>query len=107
MNLQDSFEIRLGELKEKDTGELTLKQVDVLIVMDLVQLALKGRVQHIILVSADSDFIPAVKFVKEESVKVHSRTAAKDIKLELAASCDTRKPLDQTFMIEWVKDPYL
>ena len=107
LNLQDSFEIRLGELKEKDTGELTQKQVDVLIVMDLVQLALKGRVQHIILVSADSDFIPAVKFVKEEGVKVHSRTAAKDIKLELAASCDTRKPLDQTFMIEWVKDPYL
>lgn len=74
--------------------------------MDMIQLSLKGKVQHIILVSSDSDFIPAVKFVKEEGVKVHLRTALKDLKLELAKSSDTRKALDNTFMVEWAKDTY-
>jgi uncharacterized LabA/DUF88 family protein len=106
LNLQNSFEIRLGEFKSKDNGEVTQKQVDVLIVMDMIQLSLKGKVQHIILVSSDSDFIPAVKFVKEEGVKVHLRTALKDLKLELAKSSDTRKALDNTFMVEWAKDTY-
>ncbi len=106
LNLQDSFEIRLGEFKTKDTGELTQKQVDVFIVMDMIQLSLKGRVQHLILVSGDSDFIPAVKFVKEEGVKVHLRTSQKDYKLDLAKACDTRRALDHTYMLEWVKDPY-
>ena len=106
LNLLDSFEIRLGEFKTKDNGELTQKQVDVFIVMDMIQLSLKGKVQHIILISNDTDFIPAVKFVKEEGVKVHIRTAEKHYKLELAKSCDTRRVLDHTYMIEWTKDPY-
>jgi uncharacterized LabA/DUF88 family protein len=42
--------------------------------MDMIQLSLKGRVQHIILVSSESDFTPAIKFVKEEVVKVHLKT---------------------------------
>jgi uncharacterized LabA/DUF88 family protein len=106
LNLQDSFEIRLGELKAKDNGDLTQKQVDVLMVIDMIQLSLKGKVQHIILVSGDSDFIPAVKLIKEEGVKVHLRSAQKDMKLDLAKSCDTRKALDNTFMVEWINDPY-
>jgi uncharacterized LabA/DUF88 family protein len=89
--LLDSFELRLGEFKTKDNGELTQKQVNVFIVMDMIQLSLKGKVQHIILISNDTDFIPAVKFVKEEGVKVHIRTAEKHYKLELAKSCDTRR----------------
>ncbi len=106
LNMEDSFEVRLGDLKFRDNGEITQKQVDVLIVMDMIQLSLKGKVQHIILVSADSDFIPAVKFVKEEGVKVHLRTALKDVKSELAISCDTRKPIDGTFLAEWSKKGY-
>lgn len=75
-------------------------------VIDMIQLSLKGKVQHIILVSGDSDFIPAVRFIKEEGVKVHLRPAQKDMKLDLAKSCDTRKALDNTFMVEWINDPY-
>jgi uncharacterized LabA/DUF88 family protein len=106
LNLQDSFEVRLGELKAKNNGDFTQKQVDVLMVIDMIQLSLKGKVQHIILVSGDSDFIPAVRFIKEEGVKVHLRPAQKDMKLDLAKSCDTRKALDNTFMVEWINDPY-
>lgn len=106
LNLQNSFEIRLGEFKYKDNGEISQKQVDVMIAMDMIQLSLKNKVQHIILISSDSDFIPAVKFVKEEGVKIHLRPAPKDMKSDLAISCDTRSPLDNTLLVEWTKDPY-
>lgn len=101
LNLQNSFEIRLGEFKQKDNGEITQKQVDVLIALDMIQLSLKNKIQHIILISSDSDFIPAVRFVKEEGVKVHLRPAQEHTKLELASSCDTWKALDNTFLVEW------
>ena len=41
----------------------------------MIKLALKNKIQDIILITGDSDFVPAVQFVKEEEVLAHYRHA--------------------------------
>ena len=58
LNLLDRFEIRSGKLQENDKG-YRQKQVDILLAIDMIKLALKNKIQHIILITGDSDFVPA------------------------------------------------
>jgi len=46
------------------------KGVDIRIGMDMARLALRDMVRAIVVVTADSDFIPAFSFVRREGVKV-------------------------------------
>ncbi|MGV8083865.1 MAG: NYN domain-containing protein [Coriobacteriia bacterium] len=48
----------------------TQKRVDMKIGLDVAWLASKGIVDRIILVAADTDFIPAMKFARREGVQV-------------------------------------
>ncbi len=50
--------------------DLKQKLVDMKIGLDVAWLASKGIVDRIILVTADSDFIPAMKFARREGVQV-------------------------------------
>lgn len=49
---------------------ITQKGVDMRIGMDIAALTLKQHVQCIVLVSGDSDFVPAMKFARREGVQV-------------------------------------
>ncbi|WP_298277736.1 NYN domain-containing protein [Ferroplasma sp.] len=60
LNLQDRFEIRSGKLMGTEKG-IKQKQVDILIAIDMIRLALKNKIQQIILITGDSDFVPAVQ----------------------------------------------
>jgi uncharacterized LabA/DUF88 family protein len=50
--------------------EITQKGVDMRIGMDIAALTLKRQVQVIVLVSGDSDFVPAMKFARREGAQV-------------------------------------
>lgn len=67
------FQVRLGRLafRGKDHSGKPIfvqKSVDVMIAVDMIQLAATHQVNRIVMVAADEDFIPAIKAVKEYGV---------------------------------------
>ena len=69
------YTVRLGRLAYRGNNEsgapiFEQKRVDILLGVDLVQLAAKQAIQEAILVAGDSDFIPAVIAAKSEGVLV-------------------------------------
>ncbi len=58
-------------LADKDFApDLKQKRVDMKIGLDVAWLASKGIVERIVLVTSDSDFVPAMKFARREGVQV-------------------------------------
>lgn len=66
----------------------------------MIRLALKNKIQQIILITGDSDFVPAVQYVKEEGVLVHLRHGEK-ASTELIQVCDTGKKLSRSVLTEY------
>ena len=69
------YTVRLGRLAYRGTDpsgqpKYEQKRVDILLGVDLVQLAAKQAIQEAILVAGDSDFIPAVVAAKSEGVLI-------------------------------------
>ena len=94
------FVLRKGEIQRKD-HIIRQKQVDIYLAVDMMSLALKIKIDNIILITGDTDFIPAIKFVKEEGAMVTLMTAKKDSFRELSAACDRTFTLDDEFLIEY------
>ena len=96
------FEVRLGrlELRGTDDGGNSIfeqKRVDILLGVDMVQLAAKGHIQQAILLAGDSDFVPAVAVAKAEGVLVrlfHGSSCHSDLLREV----DERVQLNWTFI---------
>lgn len=77
-------------LKDNDFDlDIGQKGVDMRIGMDMARLALREYVRAIIVVTSDSDFLPAFKFVRREGVKVILETLGhKSIRRELKEHSD-------------------
>ena len=96
------FAVRLGRLEFRGLGpdgrpRFEQKRVDILLGVDMVQLAAKGQIQQAILLAGDSDFIPAVTVAKAEGVLVrlfHGNSCHSDLWQEV----DERIKFDQTFI---------
>jgi uncharacterized LabA/DUF88 family protein len=73
----DDFELDIGQ-----------KGVDLRIGLDMARLALRELVRTIIVVTADSDFVPAFKFVRREGVKVILDPMGHNPRVELRAHAD-------------------
>lgn len=59
------------ELTDEDFDlDIGQKGVDIRIGMDIARLALRDMVRAVVVVTGDSDFVPAFKFVRREGVKV-------------------------------------
>lgn len=59
------------ELSDKDFDlDIGQKGVDIRIGLDMARLALRDTVRAVAVVTGDSDFVPAFKFVRREGVKV-------------------------------------
>jgi uncharacterized LabA/DUF88 family protein len=73
----DRFDVRLGKLeyrgKDATSGKLIFEQkrVDILLAVDLVLLATKQRIETAVIVTGDSDFLPAINTAKNEGVSIH------------------------------------
>jgi uncharacterized LabA/DUF88 family protein len=71
------FEVREGKLEfrglDPQTGEKVFeqKQVDTLMTVDLVTLSQSHRIRKAIIVTGDSDFIPAIQAAKNFGVVIH------------------------------------
>ncbi|MBW8461291.1 NYN domain-containing protein [Acidovorax sp.] len=63
----EKFEIVAGDLKPA----ITQKGVDMRIGMDIAALTLKKQAQVIVLVTGDSDFVPAMKFPRRECAQLY------------------------------------
>jgi uncharacterized LabA/DUF88 family protein len=68
--------------------DITQKGVDMRIGMDMARLALREMVRAIIVVTADSDFIPAFKFVHREGVRVFLAPMGKNVGVDLKVHSD-------------------
>ena len=71
----DNFEVRCGRLAHRGIDRdgnpiFEQKAVDVLLTIDMLELSIKPSVTKIYLISNDSDFVPAIKFVKNQGVQV-------------------------------------
>ncbi len=114
LELRPGFALRMGEtrltpqgwiLKPKSVQQLSKepraledrdfrldinqKGVDIRIGLDMARLALRDMVRAVVVVTADSDFVPAFKFVRREGVKVMLCTLGhKGARRELKAHAD-------------------
>jgi uncharacterized LabA/DUF88 family protein len=73
------------------------KRVDILLGVDLVQLAAKHRITDAALIAGDSDFLPAIEVAKSEGVVVHlfhGRAPHDDLRI----CCDERTRIDRSLV---------
>lgn len=82
-------EIKVSELSENDF-RFTVEQkgVDMRIGVDIISMALKKQVQQIILISGDSDFVPAAKQARREGLDVILAPMGATIKPDLHEHID-------------------
>jgi uncharacterized LabA/DUF88 family protein len=105
------FTVRLGRLAYRGNDQygkpkFEQKRVDILLGVDLVQLAAKQAIQEAILVAGDSDFIPAVVAAKSEGVLMrlfHGATPHSD----LWQAADERTQISQTLIDSVRRQPRL
>ncbi|MEW8522169.1 MAG: NYN domain-containing protein [Candidatus Thiodiazotropha endolucinida] len=77
------------QLQEKDfSPELKQKRVDIKIGLDVAWLASKSIVDRIILVTGDSDFVPAMKFARREGVQIILVSLSQHTKVDLRIHAD-------------------
>ena len=89
----DKFEIRLGHLLKTDGGDFKQKGVDILLSIDLTRLSWSKRIYKAILLTADTDFIPAIQEAKNAGVTVtlaFCQTMSRQISRALYQVCDER-----------------
>ena len=82
-------EIDVSDLKEEDFQfKVEQKGVDMRIGVDIISMALKKQVQQIILISGDSDFVPAAKQARREGIDVILAPMGATIKSDLHEHID-------------------
>jgi uncharacterized LabA/DUF88 family protein len=73
----DRFEVREGKLEFRGRDQATgkpifeQKRVDIQLAVDLVLLATKRQITRAVVLTGDSDFLPAVQAAKNEGVLIH------------------------------------
>ena len=83
------FEVRLGKLSHHGT-EFVQKRIDVLLSVDLVRMSWGRQIDRAILITGDSDFVPAVQAAKDAGVLVQLYYAPGFVHDEPLQACDDR-----------------
>lgn len=96
------YQVRLGKLERRGNPPIfTQKRVDILLGVDMVELAATRQIQRAILVAGDSDFVPAIEAVKRHGVLTvlwhgpHVRGPGNTVHDELWDQFDERFELSQ------------
>ncbi len=87
-----SVEINSDDLRP----QITQKGVDMRIGMDIAALTLKKQVQAIVLVSGDSDFVPAMKFARREGANLYLVPLGQHVKPTMQEHSDLLLEVDIT-----------
>jgi uncharacterized LabA/DUF88 family protein len=102
LRLLPRFEVRLGKLafRGHDANGAPIfvqKRVDCMVGVDMALLAGKGKITRVVLLTGDSDYIPAIEAVKREGVLVTlwhgSLSPSTGPSRELFEICDERHEL--------------
>lgn len=64
------------------------KGVDLRIGLDIARLSLREMVRVIVIVTGDSDLVPAFKFARREGMKIYLKTLAHGVRRDLKAHAD-------------------
>lgn len=98
-----NYEIRLGRLAHRGTDInthqpiLEQKQVDICLAIDLVRLSMRRAIACAILLTGDSDFVPAIKIAKDEGTEIILAHGTY-IHNTLLSSVDRTIRIDRTFI---------
>lgn len=80
-----------GPLAPRDLRpNLKQKGVDIRIGLDIARLALNDTVRSLVVVTADTDFVPAFKFARREGIRVFLDTLGCQVRPELIEHSDLR-----------------
>ena len=91
------FQMRFGKLRKNKDGTYEQKRVDILLAVELVRLSWSDQIQYAVIVTGDSDFVPAIEAAKDAGVITklyYSRSSVHD---ELLSAVDERFEMDQAF----------
>jgi uncharacterized LabA/DUF88 family protein len=102
----DRFEIRLGHLLKVNATDFKQKGVDIQLSIDLTRLCWQDKVEMVILVTADTDFIPAIQEAKNAGVTAvlaYCPNMNKPISKALYQICDERLEITANFLNGCVK----
>ena len=103
------FQLRLGKLAKRGEDAkgkpiFVQKRVDIMLGVDMVQLAATRQIQKAILVAGDSDLLPAVEATKQLGVVVslwhgpYGVGRANTVHRELLDACDDRAEITQSLI---------
>ena len=97
------LEVRLGQLQLKE-GVLVQKGVDVKLAVEMIDFGFRNTYDTAILVSGDSDFVPAVQFVKNLGKHVELVVVQGQPSWHLQDACDKTVVLEQDSLTDcWLK----
>ncbi|WP_292519666.1 NYN domain-containing protein [Methanoculleus sp.] len=91
------FQMRLGKLRKNRDGSFEQKRVDILMAVELVRLSWSHQIGHAIIVSGDSDFVPAIEAAKDAGVITTLYYSKKSVHDELLSAVDERYEMNQSF----------
>ena len=95
--------LRIEELQEQDFMlDVSQKGVDMKIGLDIASLAYKQQVDQIVLISGDSDFVPAAKLARREGIDFILDPLYNPIKPDLFEHIDGLRTCDPKFNPKWV-----
>ena len=83
------FQFRQGKL-QRIGGEYKQKRVDILMAVDLVRMSSRRQIEKAVLVTGDSDLVPAVEAARDEGVVVVVYYSPNSRHDELLQACDER-----------------
>jgi uncharacterized LabA/DUF88 family protein len=101
------FEVRLGKLTRNmvnGSWKYEQKRVDVLFSVDLVRMSWAHQIEYAVIVTGDSDYVPAVKAAKDAGITVKLCYNRASIHNELFTEVDERYEIDQA-LIDKAKSP--
>jgi uncharacterized LabA/DUF88 family protein len=83
------FQFRQGKL-QRIGAEFKQKRVDIWMAVDLVRMSSNGQIEKAVLLTGDSDLVPAVEAARDEGVVVVLFYSPKSRHDELLQACDER-----------------
>lgn len=93
----ERFEVRLGRLVKRDNG-FRQKGVDVQFVLDLSNLCNNHMIDKAVIVSGDSDFVPAVKDANEKGVITQNVFHYEEFSYHLRDVCQESKLITKSMI---------
>jgi len=88
------FEVRLGRLERRGES-FEQKRVDVLLSVDLVRMSWDHQIQKAVVVTGDSDFVPAIQAAKDAGVLTHLFFSRNSCHRELLLAFDERTQITE------------